>query len=281
MTVKLDSLELKMTSIQTSYVTTIMSNKNRLKDTKKVLDLKIEQNNVRIHALEDKLRDLYNKYENLIKVNEEKATSVPKVSLGDSSKDAVQVTSSSDEEEGDKAKNKRVSRADLKAIKKRLSELEMINPLSGFFAWTIRDFQNFRRCDSAATVNRDKFKTSCFGFECRMTLTWKNPDLRRHIDLGFEVVGLTPMTVSFLPFFCDVVISVVSGDGGGEVMTREISCTEFTQATSEQDWNCICRAVIEDFLVFPDHDGFVSDGALKMFGYFKPFDPSIEIASEE
>ena len=105
MTIKLDSLELKMTSIQTSYVSTIMSNKNRLKDTKKVLDLKIEQNNVRIHSLEDKLRDLYNKYENLIKVNEEKATSVPKVSLGDSSEDAVQVTSSSDEEEGDKAKN--------------------------------------------------------------------------------------------------------------------------------------------------------------------------------
>ena len=289
MTVKLDSLELKMIDIRASSERIIVSNKDTLRDYKKTLDLKIEENKVRMNALQDRLSDLCIKYEDLMKTQEDPTANKSKVSLGnnrknslgDSSTDTVQVSSSSEEEDNETTTKMIISRDDLKEIKNRLSELEMINPMSGFFAWTVRDFEKFRRCDGEATVRRDKFKTSCFGFECRMVLLWNNPDLRRRVNLSFEVVGLTPMTVPFLPFFCDVVISVVSGDGGGEIMTREISCTEFTEATSEQDWNCICRAVIEDFLVLPDHDVFVSDNALKMFGYFKPFDPSVELVSEE
>ena len=274
MTVKLNSIELQVTDIRKSFDGTVVSNKDRFRECQKTLNLKIDENKIKIVALQYSLKSLESKYASMQKG----MGSIKSEDSLEDKKEVIVLSSSGDSTPSEEDSNvKQVSRDDLMEIKKRINDLEMINPLSGFFAWRLRDFEKFRR--NEPLVKREKFKTSCFGFECRIVLYWNNLDLRRRVNLAFEVVGLTPMTVSFLPFFCDVVISIVCGDSG-EIMTREISCTEFTQATSDQDWDCICRAVVEDFLVLPDHEAFVSDDTLKMFGYFKPYDPSVEIVSD-
>ena len=284
LSVKVTTIEVQLTNIKQSVEGTNLSNKDRLKSYKKEVDKTLDANSAKITALENSLKGLGTKYTDLEKrmVSGKAKISESNASLnssGESNGSSKELNSPVDGSINNNKDRSLVSRLEFTQIKKRINELEMINPLSGFFAWTVRNFDTFRAGN--VPVKREAFKTACFGYECQIVLYWNDLDSRRSVNLGFEVLGRTPMTVSFLPFFCDVVLSVVSADGA--IMTREISCTEFAEATSEQNWDCLCRAVVEDFLVFPDHDSFVCDDVLKMFGYFKPFDPSveIEIATEE
>eukprot|EP00111_Clytia_hemisphaerica_P016727 TCONS_00049607-protein len=156
-------------------------------------------------------------------------------------------------------------------LEKKIGRLELMNPVSGFFAWTLREFDYFQ--SMLPSRKRGKLKTSCFGFECRIVLYWTNLKRRKQLGLGFEIVGRTPMTVGYLPFFCDVIISLL--DRNGEIMTRKISNSDFVPGNPVEDQEVMLRATIPDFLCFPQHKSFVFEDTLRLFGYFKPFDPSV------
>ena len=155
-------------------------------------------------------------------------------------------------------------------LEKRIGKLELMNPVSGFFAWTLREFDFFQAM--LPSRKRGKLMTSCFGFECRIVLYWTDLFRRDQLGLGFEIVGRTVMTVGYLPFFCDVIISLL--DRNGEIMTRKISNSDFGPGNPVEDQEVMMRATIPDFLCFPKHQSFVFDDTLRLFGYFKPFDPS-------
>ena len=155
-------------------------------------------------------------------------------------------------------------------LESRLNIMESINSFAGFFSWRILNFQQFK--EHGTVVERNGILTSWFGFECRLSLYWT--DRRNNATLCFEVVKKTLRTVSYLPFFCDVIVSVISFDG--EVMSHKITYENLTHLTpvDHQTSQVLCYAEVADFLQFPKNNRFIVDDQLCIFGYFKPFDPT-------
>lgn len=157
-------------------------------------------------------------------------------------------------------------------LEKRLNAMELINSFSGFFAWRISNFHKFK--EHGTLVERSGLFTSFFGFECRLSLYWSHETQRDNATLSFEVVKKTPRTVTYLPFFCDVIVSVISFDG--EIISRKISYENLTHLdpVGKQSSQVLCYAEIANFLQFPANNKFINvNNQLCLFGYFKPFEP--------